>query len=126
MRLLRRGDTPAHRYNGAMRPKPPPDYLAGYPPALVAQVNALIAQDRLGAVLPDAHGDALLVEDHARIRGVNVVEHEADHAGLVLARSDDAQAVDGAELLRGVFEHLVLVGLHRIEPDLHQVLEPDA
>ena len=59
MRLLRRGDTPAHRYNGAMRPKPPPDYLAGYPPALVAQVNALIAQDQLGTVLlqryPVAH-----------------------------------------------------------------------
>ncbi|MBI5007803.1 MAG: M48 family metallopeptidase [Nitrosomonadales bacterium] len=30
-----------------MKPKPPPDYLAGYPAALVAQVQQLIAQGKL-------------------------------------------------------------------------------
>ncbi len=30
-----------------MRPKPPPNYLAGYPVALAEQVQRLIAQDRL-------------------------------------------------------------------------------
>ncbi|MDP3540116.1 MAG: DUF45 domain-containing protein [Azonexus sp.] len=34
-----------------MRPKPPPDYLAGYPATLVEPVRHLIAQDRLGEVL---------------------------------------------------------------------------
>lgn len=42
-----------------MRPSPPPNYLAGYPAALAAQVHRLIAEDRLGAVLlqkyPQAH-----------------------------------------------------------------------
>ena len=35
----------------AMRPKTLPKYLAGYPPALVAQVHQLIEQDRLATVL---------------------------------------------------------------------------
>ena len=30
-----------------MHPKPPPDYLAGYPPELAAQVRRLIEQDQL-------------------------------------------------------------------------------
>jgi predicted metal-dependent hydrolase len=34
-----------------MRPKPSPNYLAGYPVALVAQVRLLIEQDRLANVL---------------------------------------------------------------------------
>lgn len=42
-----------------MRPKPVPDYLAGYPVALVGQVRQLIAEDRLGGLLqqryPEAH-----------------------------------------------------------------------
>ena len=42
-----------------MRPKPSPNYLAGYPVALVAQVRLLIEQDRLANVLlqkyPFAH-----------------------------------------------------------------------
>ncbi len=42
-----------------MRPKPPPNYLAGYPASLAAQVHDLIAQDRLAGVLrekyPEAH-----------------------------------------------------------------------
>ncbi|TVO54753.1 MAG: M48 family metallopeptidase [Denitromonas halophila] len=42
-----------------MRPKPPPNYLAGYPAHLVTQVTDLIAADTLGEVLrrkyPDAH-----------------------------------------------------------------------
>lgn len=43
-----------------MRPKPPPNYLAGYPPALVEQVEVLIASDQAAAMLlrkyPEAHG----------------------------------------------------------------------
>jgi len=42
-----------------MRPKPPPNYLAGYPAALIEQVQRLIAQDRLAVMLlqryPQAH-----------------------------------------------------------------------
>ena len=42
-----------------MRPAPAPDYLAGYPAALVAQVHQLIAQDKVAELLhnkyPDAH-----------------------------------------------------------------------
>lgn len=42
-----------------MRPKPPPNYLAGYPPSLTEQVQRMIAQDKLGDVLlqkyPQAH-----------------------------------------------------------------------
>jgi predicted metal-dependent hydrolase len=34
-----------------MRPKSPPNYLAGYPVALVAQVNELIEQGQLGDLL---------------------------------------------------------------------------
>lgn len=34
-----------------MRPRPPPNYLAGYPPDLVAPVLRLIEQDKLGTVL---------------------------------------------------------------------------
>lgn len=34
-----------------MRPRPTPNYLAGYPPSLSAQVQELIAQDRLGDLL---------------------------------------------------------------------------
>ena len=34
-----------------MRPKPPPNYLAGYPVALVAQVKQLIEQGRLADLL---------------------------------------------------------------------------
>lgn len=43
-----------------MRPKPAPDYLAGYPPQLVRQIEQLIEHDRLGDLLqqkyPLAHG----------------------------------------------------------------------
>ena len=43
-----------------MLPKPPPKYLLGYPPALVAQVQRLIDEERLAAVLlqkyPQPHG----------------------------------------------------------------------
>lgn len=43
-----------------MKPKPAPDYLAGYPAELAAQVHRLIDQDRLGPWLlekyPQAHG----------------------------------------------------------------------
>jgi predicted metal-dependent hydrolase len=43
-----------------MRPKPPPDYLSGYPPALTEQVQQLIAQGELAERLlqkyPAAHG----------------------------------------------------------------------
>ncbi|SIQ13493.1 hypothetical protein SAMN05421829_102415 [Aromatoleum tolulyticum] len=43
-----------------MRPRTAPDYLAGYPPALAAQVRDLIGQDRLAELLlrkyPQAHG----------------------------------------------------------------------
>ena len=42
-----------------MRPKPPPNFLAGYPVALVTQIHQLIEQDKLGDVLlrkyPQAH-----------------------------------------------------------------------
>lgn len=42
-----------------MRPKPPPNYLAGYPAALIEQVQRLIVQDRLAVMLlqkyPQAH-----------------------------------------------------------------------
>jgi UTP pyrophosphatase len=42
-----------------MRPKPSPNYLAGYPAALIAQVQQAIAQDKLAAPLrhkyPQAH-----------------------------------------------------------------------
>ncbi|MEZ5627678.1 MAG: M48 family metallopeptidase [Rhodocyclaceae bacterium] len=42
-----------------MRPKPPPNYLAGYPAALVTQVTELIASAQLGPALrrkyPRAH-----------------------------------------------------------------------
>jgi predicted metal-dependent hydrolase len=42
-----------------MRPKPPTNYLAGYPPALVAQIERLREEDKLAAVLlqkyPQAH-----------------------------------------------------------------------
>ncbi len=34
-----------------MRPKPPPNYLAGYPATLVAQVQQLIAQEKLADLL---------------------------------------------------------------------------
>lgn len=34
-----------------MLPKPPPDYLAGYPAALVAQIRQLIAHDKLAGRL---------------------------------------------------------------------------
>lgn len=34
-----------------MRPKPPPNYLAGYPAALAAQVQQLIRQDKLADML---------------------------------------------------------------------------
>lgn len=34
-----------------MRPKPPPDYLAGYPPGLAEQIRLLIAQGELAARL---------------------------------------------------------------------------
>ncbi len=43
-----------------MRPRPSPDYLAGYPAALAAQVRQLIEQDRLADLLrqryPQTHG----------------------------------------------------------------------
>jgi predicted metal-dependent hydrolase len=42
-----------------MKPRPAPDYLAGYPAERVAEVRQLIGQDRLGAALlrkyPGAH-----------------------------------------------------------------------
>jgi len=42
-----------------MRPRPPPNYLAGYPADLVEQVRRLIAEERLATVLlqkyPQAH-----------------------------------------------------------------------
>jgi len=42
-----------------MRPKPSPNYLAGYPAALTEQVRQLLAQERLGEMLlkkyPSAH-----------------------------------------------------------------------
>lgn len=37
-------------FDNVMRPKPSPNYLAGYPTALVTQVQQLIAQDRLADI----------------------------------------------------------------------------
>jgi predicted metal-dependent hydrolase len=42
---------PTTRYHRTMRPKPAPDYLSGYPPALRAQIEQLIAQQKLGPLL---------------------------------------------------------------------------
>lgn len=46
-------------FTSTMRPKPPPNYLAGYPATLAEQVRQLIAQDKLAGLLlqkyPQAH-----------------------------------------------------------------------
>lgn len=59
-----------------MRPKPPPNYLAGYPATLIEQVRQLIEDDRLAAVLlrryPLAHAvrtDKALYDYAQEIRG---------------------------------------------------------
>ncbi|QTQ38436.1 M48 family metallopeptidase [Aromatoleum petrolei] len=59
-----------------MRPRPTPNYLAGYPPALAAQVHDLIGQDRLAELLlrkyPQAHAvrtDKALYDYVQDIRG---------------------------------------------------------
>lgn len=59
-----------------MHPKPSPNYLAGYPPTLVAQVRQLLAEDRLAAVLlkkyPQAHAvrtDSALYDYVQEVKG---------------------------------------------------------
>ena len=59
-----------------MRPKPPTNYLAGYPPALVAQIEHLRQEDKLAAALlqkyPQAHAirtDKALYDYVQEIRG---------------------------------------------------------
>ena len=59
-----------------MQPKPPPNYLAGYPAAMVEQVQQLIDQDQLSEMLlhkyPIAHGvrtDKALYEYVQELKG---------------------------------------------------------
>ena len=59
-----------------MQPKPPPNYLAGYPAAMVEQVQQLIDQDQLSEMLlhkyPIAHGvrtDRALYEYAQELKG---------------------------------------------------------
>lgn len=59
-----------------MQPQPSPNYLAGYPPALVAEVQQLLREDRLAAVLlkkyPRAHAvrtDAALYAYAQELKG---------------------------------------------------------
>lgn len=59
-----------------MHPKPSPNYLAGYPLTLVAQVRQLLAEDRLAAVLlnkyPQAHAvrtDSALYDYVQEVKG---------------------------------------------------------
>ena len=54
--------------------------------------EAEAAEDRLGAVVAGAHGDALLVERLAHVLGAAFIEHERDDARLLVRRADEAQA----------------------------------
>ena len=45
----------------------PLKYLAGYPPHVQARVRELIAQDRLGAILADKHGEAHAVRNDGQL-----------------------------------------------------------
>jgi predicted metal-dependent hydrolase len=46
----------------------PLKYLAGYPPHVLERVHALIAQDRLGALLADKYGERHAVRNDGQLR----------------------------------------------------------
>ena len=87
------------RPNAAMRPKPAPDYLAGYPADLVAQVQQLIEQGRLADMLlhkyPQAHTvrsdgalhDYVLALKDRHLRNAGQVSKVAFDAKLHVIRS---------------------------------------
>jgi hypothetical protein len=54
-----------------MSPKPTPNYLAGYPPALTEQVLRLIEQDKLGEFLRNAGTLSKVVFDNK----LHVIQH---------------------------------------------------
>ncbi|MDQ5919036.1 MAG: pyrophosphatase, partial [Pseudomonadota bacterium] len=60
-----------------MRPKPPTNYLAGYPLPLVAQIQQLIAQGRLAALLVQKYPQAHAVRtDKALYDYVQVIKND--------------------------------------------------
>src|SRR6266511_2958786 len=80
-------------------------------------LDAEAAQDRLGAVVARAHGDALLVERGADVLGAEAVEDERHDARLLARGADEAQAGDGEEPRGRVFEERVLVGGRGLDAD---------
>src|SRR5687767_12521238 len=81
-----------------------------------------LAQERHGAVMAAAHADAFGVEDGGEVVRVHAVDLEGDHAGAGRAGlgTDDAKAVDLAQLLDGVGgEHVLVLG------DLVDAGQPD-
>ena len=86
-----RGSDPASlsTLNAQQRGDERVDVLAGVVEARATGAPCLQAepaQDRLGAMVAGAHGDALPVERLADILGADAVEHERENAGL-LARA---------------------------------------
>ena len=71
------------------------------------------AQDRLGAVVPGAHRDALPVEAAPDVLGPVPSRTKESTPALCVGRADQPQARERSQALRGVVEQLVLVAATR-------------
>ena len=80
---------------------------------------------RLRAVMAGADGDAEPVVEHlGEFVGVDSLEGETHQAGAMLGGgAEDAQALDLAQALVGVFDECLLVAMDRVETDGLQIVD---
>ena len=72
--------------------------------------DAEARHERLGAVMPRAHGDAQAVEQGAEVEVVDVAHEEGDDAALLLGFAEDAHTGDFLQAAGGILGQFVLVG----------------
>src|SRR5215217_51367 len=87
--------------------------------------DAVAADDGPRAVVPDADGDAVVVEDLADVVRVDAVDGEGDGAasGDGVGRADHGDAGDLGELLQRVAGERLLVRLHLVHAERLEVLD---
>ena len=78
---------------------------------------------RLGAMVPGADRDPLPVQHRADVVRVDAIQHEGQHAGLLLRGADDPESGNLGHRFGRVGQQIPLVGLDGFQADAAHVIE---
>ena len=100
-----------------MRPKPAPNYLAGYPPTLTDKIKQMIEQDQLADWLlrkyPLAHAvrsdkalyDYVMALKNSYMRNAGLINKVAFDSSLHLTRNEDLLSIELPEPDLSIYEN---------------------